>query len=152
LPTALLRRLHARPSAEPSHASDADLVNAKITRRNELIAERIRSSALEHGLALVEIDAYEEAGDALEQRLVAPKSEVAPEAVRALRREENLMALDQIKRYLASDEGPAEPAKVFPLSCECTWLGFTDRVDTGLAEYEQLVPEGDFLSVHRAGE
>ena len=36
-----------------------------MTRRNELIGERIRSSALEHGLELVEIDAYEQAGDAL---------------------------------------------------------------------------------------
>jgi hypothetical protein len=67
-------------------------------------------------------DAYEEAGDALEQRLVAPESEIAPETVRELRRDENQMVVDQIKRYLASDEGPAEPAKLFPLSCECTRL------------------------------
>ena len=85
-----------------------------MTRRNELIADRIRRSALEHGLALVEIDAYEEAGDALEQRLAAPESELAPETVRELRRDENLMVLDQIKRYLASDEGPAGAREALP--------------------------------------
>jgi hypothetical protein len=58
------------------------------------------------------------------------------------------MVLDQIKRYLASDEGPAEPAKLFPLSCECTRLGCDDRVETGLSEYEQLVRDGGFLSAH----
>ena len=64
VPTPRLQRglLDARPSAGPDHTSDADLVRAKMTRRNELIGERIRSSALEHGLELVEIDAYEEAG------------------------------------------------------------------------------------------
>ncbi len=152
VPTPRLQRglLDARPSAGPDHTSDADLVKAKMTRRNELIADRIRSSALEHGLALVEIDAYEEAGDALEQRLVVPETEPAPGTVRELRRDENLMVLDQIKRYLASDEGPAEPAKLFPLSCECTRLGCVDRVETGLADYEQLVHDGGFLSAHCA--
>jgi hypothetical protein len=151
VPTPRLQRglLDARPSAGPDHTSDADLVRAKMTRRNELIGERIRSSALEHGLELVEIDAYEQADDALE-RLAAPESELDRETVRELRRDENLMVVDQIKRYLASDEGPAEPAKLFPLSCECTRLGCIERVDTGLAEYEQLVREGGFLSAHRA--
>lgn len=152
VPTPRLQRglLDARPSAGPDHTSDADLVKAKMTRRNELIADRIRSSALEHGLRLVEIDVYEEAGDALEQRLVAPETELAPGTVRELRRDENLMVLDQIKRYLASDEGPAEPAKLFPLSCECTRFGCVDRVETGLADYEQLVHDGGFLSAHCA--
>jgi len=150
VPTPRLQRglLDARPSAGPDHTSDADLVRAKMTRRNELIADRIRSSAFEHGLAVADIDAYEEAGDSLEQRLVAPESELAPETVRELRRDENLMVLDQIKRYLASDEGPVEPAKLFPLSCECTRLGCVDRVETELAEYEQLVRDGGFLSTH----
>ena len=150
VPTPRLQRgLHdVRPSAGPDHTSDADLVKQKMTRRNELIADRIRTSALEHGLVLVEIDAYEEAGPALEQRLAAPESDLAPETVRELRRDENLMVLDQIKRYLASDEGPAEPAKLFPLSCECTRLGCVDRVESGLAEYEQLVRDGGFLSAH----
>jgi hypothetical protein len=150
LPTPRLQRglLDARPSAGPGHTSDADLVKDKMTRRNELIADRIRSSALEHGLAAVEIDAYEEARDALDQRLVPPESEPAPETVRELRRDENLMVLDQIKRYLASDEGPAEPANLVPLSCECTRLGCVDRVETGLSEYEQLVRDGGFLSAH----
>jgi hypothetical protein len=150
VPTPRLQRglLDARPSAGPGHTSDAELVKAKMTRRNELIADRIRSSALQSGLPLVEIDAYEEAGDALEQRLAAPRSELDPETVRELRRDENLMLLDQIKRYLATDEGPAEPAKLFPLSCECTRLGCIDRVETGLAEYEQLVRDAGFLSAH----
>jgi len=119
-----------------------------MTHRNELITDRIRSSALEHGLALVEIDAYEDAKDALERRLAPPESELDPETVRELRRDENLMVLDQIKRYLASGEGPVEPVKLFPLSCECTQLGCVDRVDIGLAEYEELVREGGFLSAH----
>jgi hypothetical protein len=150
VPTPRLQRglLDARPSAGPDHTSDADLVKAKMTRRNQLIAERIQSSALEHGLELVEIDAYEQAGDALEQWLAAPERELDGETVRALRRDENLMVVDQIKRYLASDEGPVEPAKLFPLSCECTRLGCIERVDTGLAEYEQLVHESGFLSTH----
>lgn len=150
VPTPRLQRglFDARPSAGPDRTSDADLVRAKMTHRNELIADLIRSSALEHGLALVEIDAYEEAEDALEHRLAAPGSELDPETVRELRRDENLIVLDQIKRYLASDEGPAEPAKLFPLSCECTRLGCIDRVETGLPAYEQLVREGGFLSAH----
>jgi hypothetical protein len=150
VPTPRLQRglLDGRPSAGPDHTSDADLGRAKMTHRNELIADLIRSSALEHGLALVEIDAYEEAEDALEHRLAAPGSELDPETVRELRRDENLMVLDQIRCYLASDEGPAERAKLFPLSCECTRLGCIDRVETGLAEYEQLVREGGFVSAH----
>jgi len=150
VPTARLQRglLDARPSAGPGHTSDADRVKEKMTRRNELIAERIRESAVEHGLAVVDIDAYEEAGAALEQQLVVPDNEVAPATVRELRRDENLMVVDQIQRYLASDEGPAEPAKFFPLSCECTRLGCIERVEIGLAEYGQLVGDGGFLSAH----
>jgi hypothetical protein len=102
-------------------------------------AQGAGKSAAARAFALVDIDAYEEARDALDQRLVAPESEPAPETVQELRRDENLMVLDQIKRYLASDEGPAEPAKLFPLSCECTRLGCVDRVETGLSEYDQLV-------------
>jgi len=150
VPTPRLQRglLDLRPSAGPDHTSDADLVRAKMTRRNELIADRIRSTALEQSLALVEIDAYEQALEALEQRLAAPRSEPDPATVRELRRDENLMVVDQIRRYLASDEGPAEPAKLFPLSCECAQLGCIHRVDIGLADYELLVREGGFLSAH----
>ena len=150
VPTPRLQRglLDTRPSAGPSHTSDADVVKAKITRRNELIAERIQASALELRLAVVEIDAYEDAEEALERRLVADTTGLPPEAVRDLRRDENLMVVDQIKRYLASNEAPAEPADSFLLSCECTWLGCVDRVDTGLSEYERLVRDGGFLSAH----
>lgn len=150
VPTPQLQRglLDARPSAGPDHTSDAELVKAKMTRRNELIADRIRKSALEHGLAVVDIDAYEQAEEALEERLVPPGGELSPDAVRELRRDENLMVVDQIKRYLASDEGPDEPAASFPLSCECTSLGCVDRVDIGLAEFERLVRDGSFLSAH----
>lgn len=140
--------LDTRPSAGPSHTSDADVVKAKMTRRNELIAERIRASALDLGLAVVEIDAYVDAEEALERRLVADTTDLAPEVVRELRRDENLMVVDQIERYLASDEAPAEPAGSFLLSCECTQLGCVDRVDTELSEYEQLVRDGGFLSAH----
>jgi hypothetical protein len=150
VPTARLQRglLDARPSDGPDHTSDADVVKAKMTRRNELIAERIRASALEHGFAVVDIDAYEEAEQALEERLIAPASRPSPDVIRELRRDENLMVVDQIKRYLASDEGPAQPAEFFPLSCECTRLGCVDRVDIGLSEYEQLVRNGGLLSAH----
>ena len=150
VPTARLQRglLDARPSAGPDHTSDADLVKANMTRRNELIAQQIRSSAFERGLTVVEIDAYEEAGTALEQHLIAPDSKVVHETVRKLRRDENLMVVDQIKRYLASDEGPPEPAKQFPLSCECPQLGCVDRVDIGLADYDDIVRDGGFLSAH----
>lgn len=146
VPTPRLQRglLEARPSAGPGHTSNADLVKEKMTRRNELIAERIRASALQHGLSLVEIDAYEDAVDALDRLLVPDTTELAPRAVRELRRDENLMVLDQIKRYLASDEAPREPARLFPLSCECSRLGCVDRVDIGLPEYEQLVQDGGF--------
>jgi hypothetical protein len=150
VPTRRLQNgLHeARPSAGPGHTSDADVVRAKMTQRNELIAERIKESALEHGLAVVEIDAYEDAAGALEPLHVPDTGEPAPETVRQLRRDENLMVVDQIRRYLASDEGPAEPAPAFPLSCECTQLGCLERFDMGLADYEQLVRDGGFLSAH----
>ena len=48
--------------------------------------------------------------------------------------------------------GRLEPAKLFPLSCECTRLGCVDRVESGLAGYEALVRDGGFLSAHRAAE
>ena len=121
---------------------------SQMTRRNELIADEIRRSAQQGGLAVVEIDAYAKVGAALEERLRAPAGEPAPEAVQELRRQENLMVVDQIRRYLASDEGPAKPAKAFPLSCECTRLGCVDRVDICLPEHEQLVRGGGFLSAH----
>ena len=58
------------------------------------------------------------------------------------------MVVDQIQRYLASDEGPAEAAESFPLSCECTRLGCVDRVEIGLTDFEQFVRDGGFLSAH----
>jgi hypothetical protein len=134
LPTPRLQQglLDLRPSAGHGHTSDADLVKEKMTRRNELLAERVRTSAHELGLAVVDIDAYEDATAALEQRLVSATSDLDPDAVRGLRRDENEMVVDQIRCYLASDEAPTEPAERFPLSCECTRLGCVERVATGL--------------------
>jgi hypothetical protein len=153
VPTPHLQRgLHgARPSAVPGHTSDADLVQEKVARRNELLAEAIRRSALETGLAVTEIQSYVDATLALEKRLgplVPEASTIAPETVRRLRRDENLMVLDQVLRYLASAEAPPDHDGRIAFSCECTRLGCVDRVEIDLSDYERLVRDWGFLSAH----
>jgi hypothetical protein len=152
VPTSQLQRGldRRRPSAVPGHTSDAERVKQKVARRNELLAEAIRASAREHGLAVIEIPSYEDATSAVAEQLgpLVRDAAIAPEAVRTLRRDENLMVLDQVLRYLASDEAPPDHDGTVGFSCECTRLGCVERVEIALPEYERLVRDEGFLSAH----
>jgi hypothetical protein len=120
--------------------------------RNQLLAASIRTAALERGLAAVEVESYEDAADIVESRLGALAGAQAvsdPDAVRQLRRDENLMVLDQITRYLASNEAPPDrDALSYAFGCECRQPGCAERAELEVSDYERLVRAGGFVSAH----
>jgi hypothetical protein len=149
----LQRRLRTvRPSATSALTSDPARASEKLVLRDELISAWLREAALERGLAIVETGSYEDASRAVEDRLVplARAAGVAdPDAIRALRREENLNVLDQLRRYHASAEAPPnEGMPSYPFGCECTRPGCVERVELDVSAYEDVVRRGAFLSAH----
>ena len=145
------RLLSARPSAVPEHTADPERAREKLTERNALIARATREAADERGLAVVEVDSFEQAGPAIEARL-GPLAHVAgtsdAETVRGLRRDENLMVLDQLQRYWASPEAPRSGSPRYAFACECSEVGCGETVELDAAEYEQLVAQERFVSAH----
>jgi hypothetical protein len=150
----LQRRLRTvRPSATLALTSDPVRAGEKIVLRDELIAAWLREAALERGLRIVETDSYEDALKVVEDQLgpLAQGAGVAdPDAVRELRREENLIVLDQLRRYAASEEAPPNlgGASSYPFGCECARLGCRERVELEVSAYEDIVQRGEFVSAH----
>jgi hypothetical protein len=119
-----------------SLTSDPERARANLTRRNMLLAGRIRDEAEACGLSVLEVDRplegmIERAGATLEPAL----SELPRIQNRhAVRRFENDVLANQVRLYRASGDAPPGEPKL-PFACECDRPGCTDLVELTLGRY-----------------
>jgi hypothetical protein len=147
----LQRSLFAeRPSAAASLTSNPSRAERNMVERNLLLARTIRTEADSRGFQVVDVDGYGDLVDRVE-RLLTALARVAHAQGGAerhrLRREENLLIRDQLRRYYASSEAPRDPAEPrYAFSCECSDAGCLDRIEVTVGAFDRLVASGAILA------
>jgi cytidylate kinase len=143
--------VQARGPGVASRTSDPARALANRLGRDEVLTQRLRAGATEHGLTLVEVDRVEDTLPAVESRLL-PRLEdwlAQPHGdVSARRREENDIRLRQWRSHVdaAGIENPGEAE----LACECDQPGCDSPVLIGLrgAEASRRSAEPLLSSAH----
>jgi hypothetical protein len=151
LPTRRLQHelLDARPSSLPELTSDAERTRRNMLERNVLLATALREDADARGFPVVEVGGYDRLVDAVEARLGALADVPRVPDVRDVRRDENLVVADQIRRYYASPEAPPGAAvPSYPFACECRRVGCMETVELSVPAFAELVAAGSFVSAH----
>ncbi|HJU36391.1 MAG TPA: hypothetical protein VJ716_03110 [Gaiellaceae bacterium] len=143
------RLVRARGSGVSSRTSDPERAVANRLGRDQVLVDRLRARAAEHGLTLVEVAEVEETLPAVESRLL-PLLESWLEHdhgdVSARRREENDVRLRQWRFYV-DDAGIEDPGEV-ELACECDRPGCEATARIGLFAAEDARGRGDPLVAH----
>lgn len=141
--------LDARPSSLPELTSDAERTRRNMLERNVLLAAALREGADARGFPLVEVGRYDGLVDAVEARLGALADVPRVSDVRHVRRDENLVVADQIRRYYASPEAPpGAAAPSYPFACECGRVGCLETVALSVPAFAELVRAGGLVSAH----
>jgi hypothetical protein len=127
----------ARGSDLPARTRDPERATANRLGRDAELARRLRASAAQHGLPLVEVHEIEETLPAVEMRLlplIAPWLAKPHGDVGDRRRDENDARLRQLRAH--ADATGIEPVRDLELACECNAPGCTFTVTAGLIEAE----------------
>jgi hypothetical protein len=143
------RLVRARGPGVSSRTSDPERALANRLRRDQLLVERLRAGAAEHGLPLVEVAEVEETLPEVERRLLPLLEDWLGRGhgdVSARRREENDVRLRQWRSHVdaAGIEDPGE----LELACECDRPGCEPTVRIGLFEAEAARLRGERLLAH----
>lgn len=131
------RLVQARGPGVASRTGDPERALANRLGRDEVLVERLRASAAEHGLAIIEVDAVEETLPAVESRLLPLLEDWLGQPhgdVSARRREENDTRLRQWRSHV--DAAGIEDPGVAELACECDQPGCERAVAIGLVDAE----------------
>lgn len=138
------RSLGIRNSPTPlERESDRERGRRLRLERDALLTDRIRRAAAERDLAVVEMDgAQEEQSAARLDTFFRPVVQAGPRAVdgaqrRAVRREENAVANDQIAAFRRSLGENAPPESPFDYACECSTLGCARLVPLTPSAYQE---------------
>lgn len=129
------------PVADPRRARQNRLL------RDLVLEQRIRWTARQRGLSVIEVDGtrgVEDVARAVEQAL--PPFTPARD-VRAVRRWENEVVARQLELWLLSGEGPPEPP-IYEYACECGRVGCCARVGLGLDAFRERLAAEDRVLAH----
>lgn len=143
------RLVKARGHGVSSRTSDPERALANRLGRDEVLVERLRASAAEHGLPLVEVAEVEETLPAVESRLLPLLEDWRGHDhgdVSARRREENDVRLRQWRAHV--DAAGIEEAGKLELACECDRPGCESTVLIGLFEAEAARGRAEHLISH----
>lgn len=130
----VLARRAMPPTANPRVAQENRI------RKDQLYAERIASSATEHGFPVVLVDGSRSPEEILAtaQRSFATVIDAnrGPIDLQPVRRWENEVFADNALSWLASSDAPHEPPRAYPFACECGRLGCSAQVELALADFQ----------------
>ena len=111
-------------------------------KKDQLYAERLASLAADRGFAVLLVDGSRSPEEILAkvERSFATvlESNRGPVDLQPARRWENEVVADNVRRWLASTDAPAEPPRAYPFSCECGRRGCSSRVDLSLEDFLAL--------------
>jgi hypothetical protein len=129
----VLERRVLPPTADPRLALENRI------KKDQLYAERLASLAADRGFAVLLVDGSRSPEEILAtvERSFAAVLESNRGAVdlQPARRWENEVVADNVRRWLASTDAPAEPPRAYPFSCECGRRGCSLQVDLSLEDF-----------------
>jgi hypothetical protein len=110
--------------------------------KDRLFAERVRSLAGSHGFPVVSVDGSRSPAQVLAEvedllastlAMISMRGDLSP-----VRRWQNEVVADNIRRWLASSDAPPNPPSSYPFACECGHPGCTIQLDLALDEYRAM--------------
>lgn len=143
------RLVRARGPGGAAQTRDPERALANRLGRDEELARRLRASAAEHGLPLIEVHEVEETLPAVESRLLpllAPWLAQPHGDVSGRRRDENDTRLRQWRSHV--DAMRIETSGQLEFACECDEPGCALTVAAGLREAEAARSRGERLLAH----
>ena len=111
-------------------------------KKDQLYAERLASLASEHGFPAIAVDGTRSPEEILAtiEHLFAEVLDAnrGPVDLQPVRRWENEVIADNVRRWLASPDAAPGPPRAYSFSCECGRRGCSTQVDLALEDFQAM--------------